>query len=244
LRTANIIGGISVLLLHARIRKINSVTAQAVGLSAKTIGSLNRYAQNLGATVARRGEKARKGYDKDGNAITEYKPGTLNKSMMAFSTIMDGIDQAGRNLLQSGSVAATNVVHHKYGNEAGAVAQNLAGGVKNVGLVYIDAMGVSRRAVIKSVAKGMVVGRMPDGKQLVVGTGDGGVMPADSYTDSMQKKDGYTTDYVSGPQSGFSKPGYGVENYGNAAAGPPAYSSQVGEPLGSTLPGQSAREKR
>jgi spartin len=229
---------------HARIRKINSFTAGAVGLSAKTVGSVSRYAQNLGATMARRGEKATRGYDKDGNAITDYKPGMLNKSMMAFSTIMDGIDQAGRNLLQSGSVAATTVVNHKYGNEAGSVASSLAGGVKNVGLVYIDAMGVSRRAVIKSVAKGMVVGRMPNGQQLVVGTGDGGVVPDEAYRENMQKTDGMSTEYAGGMQPGVTKPGYGVENYGNAAAGPPAYSSQLGEPLGSTLQGQNVREKR
>jgi spartin len=229
---------------HARIRKINAFTAGAVGLSAKTVGSFSRYAQNIGATMARRGEKATKGYDKDGNPITDYNPGMLNKSMMAFSTIMDGIDQAGRSLLQSGSVAATNVVNHKYGNEAGSVASSLAGGVKNVGLVYIDAMGVSRRAVIKSVAKGMVVGRMPNGQQLVVGTGDGGVVPDEVYQDNMQKRNGMSIEYAGGMQPGASKPGYGVENYGNAAAGPPAYSSQLGEPLGSTLQGQNVREKR
>jgi spartin len=148
---------------------------------------------------------------------------------------MDGIDQAGRNLLQSGSVAATTVVNHKYGNEAGTMAAKLAGGVKNVGLVYIDAVGVSRRAVIKSVAKGMVVGKMPNGQQLVVGTGDGGVVPDEVYQESMQKKNGMSTEYAGG---------YGVESYGYATASPPAYSSQLGEPLGSTLQGQNVREKR
>jgi spartin len=229
---------------HARIRKINAFTATAVGLSAKTIGSVNRYAQNLGATMARRGEKAPKGYDKDGNPIIDYKPGMLNKSMMAFSTIMDGIDQAGRNLLQSGSVVATTVVHHKYGDEAGTVAAKLAGGVKNVGLVYIDVMGVSRRAVIKSVAKGMVVGRMPNGQQLVVGTGDGGVVPDEVYQENMQKNNGMSTEYAGGMQPGVGKSGYGVESYGHATAGPPAYSSQLGEPVGATFHGQGFREKR
>ena len=229
---------------HARIRKMNALTATAVGLSAKTIGSVNRYAQNLGATMARRGEKGPKGYDKDGNPIADYKPGVLNKSMMAFSTIMDGIDQAGRNLLQSGSVAATTVVSHKYGNEAGTMAARLAGGVKNVGLVYIDVMGVSRRAVIKSVAKGMVVGRMPNGQQLVVGTGDGGVVSDDVYQENMQKKNGTSAEYAGGVQPGVSKPGYGVEGYGNATVGPPSYSSQLGEPLGSMAQGQRGGEKR
>jgi spartin len=228
---------------HARIRKINAFTADAVGLSAKTIGSVSRYAQNIGAAMARRGEKAR-GFDKDGKPLSEYKPGMLNKSMMAFSTVMDGIDQAGRHLLQSGSTAASAVVGHKYGHEARTVASGLAGGVKNVGLVYIDAMGVSRRAVIKSVAKGMVVGRMPNGQQLVVGTGDGGVVPAEAYSADTKQDNGMSNDYASGMQPGVSKPGYRVENYGTTAIGPPAYSSQLEEPLGSTLQGQYIREKR
>jgi spartin len=229
---------------HARIRKINALTAEAVGLSAKTIGSVSRYAQNIGAAMARRGEKGRTGYDKDGRPVPNYKPGVLNKSMMAFSTVMDGIDQAGRNLLQSGSTVASNVVGHKYGQEARTVASGLAGGVKNVGLVYIDAMGVSRRAVIKSVAKGMVVGRMPNGQQLVVGTGDGGVVPAEAYPADIKQNNGMSNDYAGGMQPRVSTPSYGVESYPNAAIGPPAYSSQLGEPLGSTLHGQNVREKR
>ncbi|KIX07924.1 uncharacterized protein Z518_02578 [Rhinocladiella mackenziei CBS 650.93] len=224
---------------HARIRQIHSFTQGAVGLSAKTVGQLGRCAQNFGASLARKGEKNKKGLGKD------YKPGILNKSMIAFSTIADGIDQAGRNLLASGSAAATNVVSHKYGKEAGHVAQGLAGGVKNVGLVYIDAMGVSRRAVIKSVAKGMVVGRMPNGQQLVVGAGDGGVVPADALHGDVKPNDSYDPGVYGGPsQAGVNKPGYGVESYGNAANGPPSYSSGVAEPPGSTWQGENVREKR
>ena len=52
---------------------------------------------------------------------------------------------------------------HKWGEQAGSLAADLAGGVRNVGLVYIDVAGVSRRAVIKSVAKGMVVGKVRGG---------------------------------------------------------------------------------
>ena len=224
---------------HARIRQLHAFTQGAVGISAKTVGQLGKYAQNFGASLARKGEKTKREPGKD------YKPGMLNKSMIAFSTIADGIDQAGRNLLASGSTAATNVVQHKYGPEAGNVAHGLAGGVKNVGLVYIDAMGVSRRAVIKSVAKGMVVGRMPNGQQLVVGAGDGGVVPAEVYEHDQKKNDYYATDaYGGASQTGVSQPGYGVESYGNTAAAPPAYPSGVGEPLGSTLQGQNVREKR
>ncbi len=129
-----------------RVRKLNSVTQGAVTLSAKTVGQVTRHAQNLGASLTRRGEQQKKGLkaDKEG-----YKPGLLNKSMMAFSTIADGVDYASRNLLASGSSAATQVVGHRYGDNARNVAGDLVGGVRNVGLVYVDAAGVSRRAVIK-----------------------------------------------------------------------------------------------
>ncbi|RVX72683.1 hypothetical protein B0A52_04081 [Exophiala mesophila] len=220
---------------HDRIRQLHSFTAGAVGISSKTVGQLSRYAQNFGATLARKGDKTKKEPGKD------YKPGILNKSLIAFSTIADGIDHAGRQLLASSSSAATNVVGHRYGSEAGSVVQGLAGGVKNVGLVYIDATGVSRRAVLKSVAKGMVVGRMPNGQQLVVGEGDRGLVPG-SDTAVTASTGGKRNDYYSGASEyGGSRPGNGMESYGNAITGPPAYSPGIGE----SLYGQAApREKR
>ncbi|EEH15845.1 hypothetical protein PABG_05932 [Paracoccidioides brasiliensis Pb03] len=158
---------------HARIRRINTISTSAAGLSSKTVGTVTQIAQNLGASVAGKNQGSKpKGYDENGQPIYEYKPGILNKSLIAFSTIADGIDQSAKNLLHSGQCAATTVVGHRYGEEAGRVTANLAGGVKNVGLVYIDAAGVSRKAVLRSVAKGMVVGRMKDGQQIVVGGDD------------------------------------------------------------------------
>lgn len=231
----------------ARVRKLNKMSQGAVGLSAKTVGQVSRYAQNIGATMARRGEqqKKAKGFDKEGRPIDNYKPGILNKSMMAFSTIADGIDQASRNLLQSGSTAATTVVGYRYGEDARNVASDLAGGVRNVGLVYVDAAGVSRRAVIKSVAKGMVVGKMPNGQNLVVGGGDGGVIPPGTVQAHHGDAKGTVgnQDLPGTGQPGVSTPGVGQVGYGNAA--PPAYSGGVGEPLGAQgLQGQTTSEKR
>ena len=221
-----------------RVRKLNSITKGAVGLSAKTVGQVNRYAQNLGATMTRRGEAKRrgeKGYDPNGQPLEEYKPGLLNKSMIAFSTIADGIEYSAKQLLTSGSDAASTVVGHRYGPEAGEVAAQLAGGVKNVGLVYVDAAGVSRKAVIKSVAKGMVVGKMPGGQDLVVGAGDGGSVPPEMMQQQRDRKGTKTSvanqDLTGTGQGGSSRPGYGEVGFGNAA--PPAYGSGVGEPLGS-----------
>ena len=228
---------------HARIRKINNFSQGAVGLSTKTVGQVTRYAQNIGAGLAGKGDKKKIGYDKDGKPVPTYKPGILNKSMIAFSTIADGIDQAGRHLLQSGSTVATAVVGHRYGDEARSVAADVGGGFKNVGLVYIDAAGVSRKAVIKSVAKGMVVGRMPNGQQLVVGAGDGGIDPqatgAQGGYPADKKQTGSSQNTYSSTDS--EKPGaepVGFGTFGGNPA-PPSYGSGVGE----NLHGQYAPEK-
>ncbi|KAL4787486.1 senescence-associated protein-domain-containing protein [Aspergillus varians] len=155
---------------HTRVRKIGTFSQGAAGISCKTVGQVGKYAQNFGASLAGRNEPR----GSRAKAPVHGKPGILNKSLIAFSTLADGVEQGARNVLMSGSSAASTMIGHRYGTEAGTVASNVTGGIKNVGLVYIDASGVSRKAVIKSVAKGMVVGRMRDGQQVVVGSGDGG----------------------------------------------------------------------
>ncbi|EHK98743.1 putative Spartin [Glarea lozoyensis 74030] len=234
---------------HARIRKVHTFTEGAAGLSAKTVGQVGKYAQNLGATLSKRGNgKAHKGIGPDGQAVEAYKPGLLNKSLMAFSTIADGIDQAGRNLLNSTSTAATTVVGHRYGAEAGEVSKSVGGGFKNVGLVYIDATGVSRKAIVKSVAKGMVVGKVRGGGDLIVGGGDGGqISPQVSRTGSpgpenwKQKESAQSrlaNDQLS-MSGGRDSPD--VVGYGRQA--PPSYTSGPGESLeGQFVPDRKRRD--
>lgn len=154
---------------HDHIRRINTFSTNVAGLSSATVGSITKYAQNFGANIAKRKNGNARGFDKDGNPIDTYKPGVLNKSLMAFNTVVDGVEQAGRNLLTGTSSSMTTVVGHRWGEEAGEVASHIGGGFKNVGLVYIDVTGVSRRAILKSVAKGMVVGQVKGGGQVVVG---------------------------------------------------------------------------
>ncbi|KAG6040930.1 hypothetical protein E4U41_006582 [Claviceps citrina] len=156
---------------HEHIRRINQLSTKAAGLSASTVGSIAKVAQNFGANVSKGKNGRARGFDQDGNAIDTYKPGMLNKSLMAFNTVVDGMEQAGRSLLTSTSSSVSHVVEHKWGPEAGEISRNLGGGVKNVGLVYIDVTGVSRRAILKSVAKGMVVGNVKGGGKVIVGGG-------------------------------------------------------------------------
>ncbi|OTA90304.1 hypothetical protein M434DRAFT_398085 [Hypoxylon sp. CO27-5] len=164
---------------HDRVRRIGKFSGGVADLSSKTVGQVTKLAQNVGATIAGRGVKeGKRGYGPDGKPLDSFKPGLLNKSLMAFTTVADGIDQATRNILTSASSSATNIVAHKWGPEAGELSKHIGGSVKNVGLVYIDVTGVSRKAVIKAVGKGMVVGKVKGGGEIIVGDDTAGIIPA------------------------------------------------------------------
>ncbi|KAH8723203.1 senescence-associated protein-domain-containing protein [Phaeosphaeriaceae sp. PMI808] len=212
---------------HERVRKINTLTTTVAGASAKTVGQLSKYAQNAAAGLAGHKKTLHKSVNPDGTPNLNYKPGLLNKSMIAFSTIADGISYSGKTILTHGGAAASAAVGHKYGAEAGSITSGLAGGVKNVGLVYIDVTGVSRRAIIKSVAKGMVVGKVKDKRgneqTVMVGGGDGGaVNPTDLNPQLGVSNTG------ANPSIAGSAPG-GQIGFGSGA--PPSYRTGVGESL-------------
>lgn len=222
---------------HDRVRKIHDFTYSAASLSAKTVGQATKYAQNFGAQLSGKNKGKERGEG--------YKPGFLNKSMIAFSTVADGLEYSGKKLLGASGAAASQVVGHKYGQDAGNLTAELAGGVKNVGLVYIDVTGVSRRAVLKSVAKGMVVGKVKGGGEVVVGGGDGGVIP----DEDMKKAHGAIQSGAVNDNLGSGQPAAGsdaiggVVGFGNAV--PQSGSSGIGEPLaGQALQGQYVNEKR
>lgn len=210
---------------HQRVRKINTFTHSAASVSSKTVGQLSQTVQNMAAKAAgKKKERPLRGYDEHGNPPDkdDYKPGMLNKSLIAFSTVMDGIATSGRTLLETGGGAASTVVGHKWGEQAGSLAGDLAGGVKNVGLVYIDVTGVSRKAVIKSVAKGMVVGRVRGGGQVVVGGGDGGVAPEQDNKTAQAPG-------AENPKSGFRPAADTYRPPGSGSGAPPPRYQEFGQ---------------
>ncbi|KAI0798976.1 senescence-associated protein-domain-containing protein [Xylaria sp. FL0064] len=182
---------------HERVRRIGKFSGGVAEMSSKTVGQVSKVAQNLGAHLAGRGHKdknGKRGYGPDGQPLEDFKPNLLNKSLMAFSTVADGIDHAARNLLNSASSSATTMVTHRWGDEAGELSKHLGGSVKNVGLVYVDVTGVSRKAIIKAVGKGMVVGKVKIGNNqtadVIVGDDSGPIAAVPSKSGSISKDSG------------------------------------------------------
>lgn len=130
-----------------RVRKIHHLSNSAVTVSAKATGLLASAVHSFGSGIRSKLPNSEK---------AGQKPSVLNKSLIAFETIADSLDASTKQLLSTSSNAATNVVRHKYGEQAADISHNLGSMVRNVGLVYVDARGVTRKAVIKGALKGMV----------------------------------------------------------------------------------------
>lgn len=58
---------------------------------------------------------------------------------------------------------------YRYGPQAGDSTRKIGETVRNVGVVYIDARGVGRRALIKRVGKRVITGRLGAGQEIVLG---------------------------------------------------------------------------
>jgi spartin len=192
---------------HQRFQQLHSFSTTAAKFSSQTIGKVGHLAQNAGAKLAGKDQPRSR------SAGAPANPGILNKSLIAFNTIAEGLEYAGKSLLTTSSTAATQVVGHKYGAEAEDVARSVTGSVKNVGLVYIDASGVSRRAVVKGVAKGMVVGRVSGGGEVVVNGGGGRSSPSGEKVDAAVWREGVGASPGQGKTEKMGIPGSGGEKY-------------------------------
>ncbi|ORY80230.1 senescence-associated protein-domain-containing protein [Leucosporidium creatinivorum] len=142
----------------------NHYTGKAVVVSGKAAAMIGSLAQTAG-------DKIGKGLgiqsNPSGKPPTGIK-GFVNKSLVAVNVVFDSFETGGKQLLASGSKSTTQVVGHSYGAEAAAVSSKVGGSVQHVALVYIDARGVGRKALLKSVGKAALRAKMADGREVIL----------------------------------------------------------------------------
>ncbi|KAI0261067.1 hypothetical protein BC834DRAFT_1044238 [Gloeopeniophorella convolvens] len=95
---------------------------------------------------------------------TSTSLGTGTRVALSAALILAALDESTTRLVDAGGAAVTAAVAHKYGTAAGYNAGLAAGTVRNVVLVYVDAQGLGRRAIVKRAAKGWVKARVAQGK--------------------------------------------------------------------------------
>ncbi|KAK6910013.1 hypothetical protein I204_04931 [Kwoniella mangroviensis CBS 8886] len=115
----------------------------------------------------------------DSTSIPQTQPkkkALLGRILLAGEVVLTSLEATAHDLINNGTIAASNAAGHKYGPEAGEATALVGGSVKNVAVVYIDVAGVGRRAVLKSTAKGFVKAKLADGETVKLqaeGHGDG-----------------------------------------------------------------------
>lgn len=90
----------------------------------------------------------------------------LNRLLLAGEVVLTSLESTANTLIESGTSAASRTAGHRWGSEAGQAAHLLGGSVRNVAVVYIDARGIGRKALLKGTAKGFVKARLKNGETI------------------------------------------------------------------------------
>lgn len=161
---------------HQMARRVATVTGTARDLSGKTLGfvhggvqkAANKLTSKRSSTIGNETHPTTPRPSSSMSTESGKKPSLRVRGLVALDLVGTTVDTCARNLLDSGGSAMTRVVSHKWGDEAGEMMKSAQGNVKNAVFIYVDARGLTRRAVVKSFVKGAVVGRMRDGRDVVV----------------------------------------------------------------------------
>ncbi|KEI39450.1 uncharacterized protein L969DRAFT_17372 [Mixia osmundae IAM 14324] len=146
------------------VERVYTASTHAKTISGKTFSVVSGVAASIGGAA---GKTLGIQSDPTGKPPAGFR-GVINKTAVAFNTVLDGVEASGKHLLTTGTSSSAAVLGHKYGSDAEAAAQQLGGATKNVALVYVDVRGVSRRALIKAAGKSAVRARMADGQQVTL----------------------------------------------------------------------------
>lgn len=152
---------------RASTRKIHQFSTGVSHVSNKTFGYVAQLAEKAGGRVARTrkakvpstGTNHDEDHDEEDDEAQGSRPGLLAHAAYALVTVLDAVDAGGKQVLESASSSVGRVVTHRYGSQAGTMANELGGAARNVALVYFDARGVSHKALLKNGVKGVIKAR-------------------------------------------------------------------------------------
>ncbi|KAG8737389.1 hypothetical protein FRC10_008267 [Ceratobasidium sp. 414] len=150
---------------NANMRRVHHLSGQAVKVTARTTGMIHKA---IDAGIDRISKPKPRAAGAPPN-VPPRRPRLLNRLLISTDLLLTTLEQSAHQLVTHGTGAASTVAGHRYGPDVGASAKSMGETVRNVGVVYIDARGVGRRALIKRAGKRMIKGRLGSGKEVVLG---------------------------------------------------------------------------
>ncbi|MCO5565900.1 hypothetical protein L7F22_019575 [Adiantum nelumboides] len=152
---------------HNTARQIRNVSGKVTSVSNRTTSAILSAASNVGDQIGKRTGIQQK-TQPDG---TVQNPkgfrGVLNRSLIAFNVVLDGVTNSAERLLKDGGEASGRVIEHRYGSEAKVISGNVASVGRSAFIVYKDINGVRRKALLR-VATGTIKARAPDGSEVIL----------------------------------------------------------------------------
>lgn len=225
---------------QASVRTLHQWSGTAVQVSSKTTGAILQVAGNIGDKI---GKKT--GIQRQVKADGTYGPpptgirGFVNRSLIAANTVLDGIDAGAQTLLYTSGEAASNVVGHRFGEDARQVADGFGRTGKNVFIVYKDVRGIRRSALLKAARSRVMKAKLDDGREVTIQVDEKGkavasaITPASSAKSSSAATSGASpvsekSSYVSAASSihqGSNPPLYSTGSNSSATLPPPSHPS-------------------
>ncbi|KZT36217.1 hypothetical protein SISSUDRAFT_1063875 [Sistotremastrum suecicum HHB10207 ss-3] len=88
------------------------------------------------------------------------KPRLLNRLLLSTDMLLTTLENSATHLVEAGTNSLSTSLGHKYGPDVGNATHVFGASVKNAAIVYIDARGVGRRALLRRAGKQIVRGRL------------------------------------------------------------------------------------
>ena len=90
----------------------------------------------------------------------------LNRLLTSTDLLLTTVETSAGHLITHTTTSLSAAAQHKYGNDMGSAVGMVGDSVKNVAVVYVDARGVGRRALLKVAGKRVIKAHM-GGKEVV-----------------------------------------------------------------------------
>ncbi|ORX35813.1 hypothetical protein BD324DRAFT_631808 [Kockovaella imperatae] len=102
------------------------------------------------------------------SSTTDKAKSLFKRFINSAEVVLSSVEATTSDLITNGTNAAASAAHHKYGPDAGQATALLGGSVRNAVVIFVDARGVGRKAIVTRTAKGVFKGgmKLANGKEV------------------------------------------------------------------------------
>ncbi|KAL5490682.1 hypothetical protein ACEPAI_5516 [Sanghuangporus weigelae] len=164
---------------RGNVRRMHKISGNAVDVTAKTTGLIHGALERAVDHISGSDKKKAKGR---ATTPTPSAPGSppprlplKNRLFLATDMLLTTAENSAKQLLEHGTVHVSEALGHKYGNDMREASLLAGQSARNVGVVYIDARGVGRRALLRKAGKRYIKAKLGT-KDVLLGVDQDGVI--------------------------------------------------------------------